>query len=56
MSRKVISMSCGFKATDYPNCGRINDLRGDEIAIPRLLEMAAAEKSNFPFVNCPIGH
>ena len=46
----------GCKAETKPNRGQINDLRGDVIIVARLLEIAAADKSYFPFVNCPIGH
>jgi len=43
------------KSQVKPNRGRINDGRGDVIVVDRLLEIAAADKSNFPFANCPIG-
>jgi len=44
----------GCKAEGKPNQCGINDWRGDVILVARLLEIAAADKSNFPFVNCPI--
>ena len=46
----------GCKAKGKPNRGGINDWRGDVIVVARFLEIATADKSNFPFVNCPIGH
>jgi len=46
----------GCKAKGKPNRGRINDWRGDDIVVARVLEIAAADKLNFPFVNCPVGN
>ena len=47
---------CGCKSETKPNRGQINHLRCDGIIVARLLEIAAADMSYFPFVNCPIGH
>ena len=46
----------GCMAEGKPNQCGINDWRGDVIVVARLMEIAAADKSNFPFVNCPISH
>jgi hypothetical protein len=46
----------GCKAEGKPNRCGINDWRGDVIIVARLLEIAAADKSYLPFVNCPISH
>ena len=44
------------KAECKPNRCGIDDWRGDIVVVARLLEIAAADKSNFPIVNRPIGH
>jgi len=44
------------KAEGMPDRGRINDWRGEVIVVSRLQEIVAADKSNLPFVHCPIGH
>ena len=51
-----LKVMLGSKAESKPNQGRMNDWRGDVIIVARLLEIAVADQSNFPFVNCPIGH
>jgi hypothetical protein len=46
----------GCEAESKTNRGQINDWGGDVIIVTRLLEIAAANKSYFPFVNGPIRH
>jgi len=51
-----LNVVLGCKSEGKADLGRINAWRGDVIIVARLLEIAAADKSYFPFVNCPIGH